>query len=206
MDDAANVAGNLITIVLLSVWWALLSMAPFSGSREAGKAERKGAGTQDAETPAAGAGPVLAGLRELDPQFDMEAFLGGARRAYETIVQAYALGDMEALRPLLSAEVLKAFADVRAARGERRETLDLSLVGIDSAEIASVEIGDEAVEVAVVFRAQIISVERSPAGAVIRGDPAAVVATADLWTFSRALPAKGAAWTLIATDEAAESP
>src|SRR5690606_6875971 len=57
----------------------------------------------------AGDGTPLAATRtdmaSLDRQFDAEAFLGGAKAAYEMIVTAYASGDRATRKPLLSDEV-----------------------------------------------------------------------------------------------------
>ena len=63
-----------------------------------------------AGAPEAPRGPVvdpaltaaIAGLKAREPNFDPHRFLEGARQAYETIVRAYAKGDRDALRPLLT--------------------------------------------------------------------------------------------------------
>ena len=64
-------------------------------------------------------------LREIakaDPSFDAGSFLKGAKIAYEAIVTAYARGDRETLRNLLSREVLDSFSSVISEResGGRR--------------------------------------------------------------------------------------
>ncbi len=51
-----------------------------------------------------------------DRSFDANHFITGARAAYEMIVTAYAEGDRETLRPLLSAEVMANFEQAMAAR------------------------------------------------------------------------------------------
>ena len=58
-------------------------------------------------------------LREIakaDPSFDTGSFLKGATIAYEAIVTAYARGDRETLRNLLSREVLDSFSSVISER------------------------------------------------------------------------------------------
>ena len=70
---------------------------------EAGAAARPGApGALDAVTLAS-----IAGLRARDPNFDPVRFLEGARQAQETIVRAYASGDRETLKPLLTPHVTR---------------------------------------------------------------------------------------------------
>src|ERR1700676_5045411 len=50
-------------------------------------------------------------IRNADPQFNVDVFLGGARAAFELIVHAFANGDTASLRPLLSDEVYEQFSD-----------------------------------------------------------------------------------------------
>ena len=82
-----------------------------------------------AGAPEAARGPVvdpaltaaIAGLKTRDPNFDPHRFLEGARQAYETIVRAYAKGDRDALRPLLTDKVMGSFeAGIAALDGAAR--------------------------------------------------------------------------------------
>ena len=72
--------------------------------------------------PAAAAGtpkgPLEAGLTQIavaDPRFDPQEFVSGARIAFELILTAFASGDREALKPLLSPEVYGNFDRVDPA-------------------------------------------------------------------------------------------
>lgn len=198
MNEAADVANNIPAVVLLSLWWAFLSTLDFLFTpAESEKPDRVPAKPPDDDA----ADPREAELRKLDPTVDRETFLSGAKRAYETVLNAYALGDLKTLRPLLSPEVLKAFADACALRQERQETLELTFIGLETARIAGIETASDAIETTVLFRALIVSVERSATGDVIGGNPAAVTLSADLWTFSQPVPAVGNAWIVVATDE-----
>ena len=51
-----------------------------------------------------------------DPSFDVEHFVVGARAAYELIVNAFAKGDREALRALLTPRVYDSYAAAITAR------------------------------------------------------------------------------------------
>ena len=62
---------------------------------------------------------VAAGIDRLakaDPAFNPQAFLDGARRAYETVLDAFAKGDLAALKGLLSRDVYEGFAKAIASR------------------------------------------------------------------------------------------
>lgn len=198
MDAVSEMVDTVVpSIVILSVWWAFLSTLEVLFSPHPLPGE---------ETPedggAAGAGEDrLAPLRAVDPGFDAETFLAGVRVVYETVLRAYARGDVEALRPLLSDEVLDIFAAACAGRAARGETLDLALAGIDGAEIAHVWVQPDATEIAVLFRARVARAERSASGDVVGGDPEVVVTAGDLWTFARPASSISDDWRVVATDE-----
>lgn len=204
MDQASEIAGNWPAIILLSLWWGVISVLDLlARQHDIGKPARPAPEPPGSGVPEVADDSRWAALRALDPGFDAGNFLAGAQRAYEAILLAYAQGNVEALRPLLSAAVLQAFAEACAARRERGETLELTFIGMRSAEIVATEASSGTMEITVRFRAEIVSVERTAAGGVLSGDPAAVVATADLWTFARPVSADRSAWILIATDSEA---
>ena len=198
MNETGDIVSNLPAIMLLSFWWAFLTTLDLI-FRPGGFGQAENAGTPaDAAKPSAD--PRLRELLALDPGFDAESFLRGARRAYEQIVLAYAAQDAGILRPLVSEEVLEAFLGAGAARRERGETMELTFVGIDSAAIETVEVAAEAARISVLFHAEVVAATRSSTGETVEGDPSAVTLVADLWTFARP-PADGdAPWTLVATD------
>lgn len=203
MNETADVANGLPAIILLSFWWAYLSMLQVL-TRQGDPTQRPDAGRQADKARAAEDEPDFPELRAADPDFRAAAFLQGACRAYEEVLRAYAAGDMKALQTLLSAEVFRAFADAFEARSRAEETLELTFVGFEVAEIASAEVRADAIEISVNFRAQVIQAERSVTGEVVRGDPGAITVVADRWTFSRSRPEPATSWILVATDEPRE--
>ena len=199
MNESADIASTIPAIILFSFWWAFLStlelLSRQSGSKNGDGLNPNGFGGKihavaEADSPE---------FREVDPEFDPRAFLAGACSAYEAILRAYARCEPEMLRRVLSAEVYQAFMEACDERAASGETLELTFIGIDKAEITHIERIPDAVEITVLFRAQIVCAERSAAGVVIGGDPIAVTTTADLWTFSRAGAAE---WLVVATDAA----
>lgn len=71
--------------------------------------------------PRSPVGQALTSIRAADPAFDPAAFLNGAEGAFRMIVQAFAAGDRETLRNLLSEELLRRLrpGDHRARTGGR---------------------------------------------------------------------------------------
>ncbi|MBX3530341.1 MAG: Tim44 domain-containing protein [Rhizobiaceae bacterium] len=200
MDDAGDIVSNLPAIMLLSFWWAFLSTLDLI-FRPGGFTESDADAAPPRADETAPADPRLRELLAFDPHFDTGAFLSGARRAYEEIVRHYASGDIEMLRPLLSADVLAVFAQACAARVQSGETLELTFIGIDEAEIVAARVTAQSIELEVRFRAEIVSALLARSGAVIEGDTSTVILTDERWTFARAPADDETRWTVIATDQ-----
>ncbi|HEX6980640.1 MAG TPA: Tim44/TimA family putative adaptor protein [Alphaproteobacteria bacterium] len=159
-----------------------------------------GEAATDVKIPAGS--PVEAGLTQIrvaDPNFDVSAFLEGARTAFELIVLAYSQGDTATLRPLLSDEVYDNFVSVIRARQNAKQTLETTLVGIRSADVTDARMEGRSAFVTVKFVSEQINALRDEEGKVIEGSPTEVATVTDVWTFSRNTRARDPNWTLVAT-------
>jgi predicted lipid-binding transport protein (Tim44 family) len=145
--------------------------------------------------------PVGAGLAQIkiaDHQFDPGPFVDGARAAYEMIVTAFALGDHQTLRNLLSDEVYDNFASAIEAREAASETLETTITTMKAADIVDAGLDGKIAEVTVKFVSDMISVSRDDDGEVIGGTSAEHEVT-DIWTFGRDTGSRDPNWTLVAT-------
>lgn len=158
---------------------------------------REGADVAPPADPALEA--VLAPLRAADPGFDAAEFVGGAKAAYEMVVTAFAAGDKDTLRPLLSREVFNDFAGAIDERGKRGETMETTFVGLRGANITETRVNNRIAEVTVKFESELISVTRDAQGHVIGGHANSVDQVTDIWTFARDTRSRDPNWTLIAT-------
>ncbi len=173
---------------------------------------RAGANTSTAEASTASIeerigtlpeGRALEPLRAIaaaDPSFETGAFLKGARAAYETIVTAYARGDRDTLRNLLSPEVYDSFNSVINEREAQGETTEFSFVGIDSATVIDALLDKQMAHVTVRFVSELVTAVRDRAGNVVEGDVKAVRKVTDIWTFARDVKSPNPNWHLVATD------
>jgi predicted lipid-binding transport protein (Tim44 family) len=131
--------------------------------------------------PAPLAAPSSNGLLEIqlaDRNFDTPKFLEGARSAYGQIVTAFAAGDRETLRPLLSPDVFAAFdAGITA-----RTTPASAFVKLHDARIVGSVLHGRTAEITIAFAAGFAS-----------GD------ITDVWTFERKLDSADPNWLLVAT-------
>ena len=151
------------------------------------------------------AGDVRRGLDEIraaDPKFDPVDFIGGARVAFEMILNAFAQGDTKALRPLLADQVYANFTGAIEERVRNKLKLETTLVGIVSADIVAAEMpkgGDEA-RVTMKFVSQQIDVTKDSEGRIVDGDPSEVATITDIWTFARSVKSRDPNWALVATE------
>jgi predicted lipid-binding transport protein (Tim44 family) len=146
---------------------------------------------------------VAAGLDAIaaaDPGFSPDGFLAGARSAYEMIVVAFAKGDRATLGNLLAPEVLDNFSGAIEARLARGETMETTVVSIDSAAFEDARLNGGTAQVTVRFAAKLISHTRDKAGLVTEGSADAVVDHLDVWTFSRDTRSRNPNWQLSATE------
>ncbi len=127
----------------------------------------------------------LLAIAKVDRNFDPEAFLTGAGRAYEMIVTAFAQGDRKTLKDLLSRDVFDGFVTAIGERDGRGEKVEQTFVGIKKSDIAGAEVQNGTALVTVRFVSELITALRGHDGDVISGDPQRVSDVTDVWTFSR---------------------
>jgi predicted lipid-binding transport protein (Tim44 family) len=147
--------------------------------------------------------PVANGLDAIvaaDPSFDGRGFVGGARAAYEMIVQAYAKGDRKTLKDLLAKEVYDGFAQAISDREARGETSETTFVSIDKADMIGAEMRGRHAHVTVSFASKLITATRDKAGVVVDGSAEKIADVNDIWTFARETSSRDPKWLLVATE------
>jgi len=144
-------------------------------------------------------GDGIRAIREHDPSFSADEFVGGAGMAFEMILNAYADGDTKTLKNLLSSEVFAGFEQAIAERNSEGQTLQETLVGITKAEVVEAYMDGRDANVTVKFVSEQISALLDSDGTVIDGDPAKVVEATDFWTFSRPTKSRNPNWMLVGT-------
>lgn len=173
---------------------APLPGAPPAEDFSAAQAEDRWKGVADKESAAASG---LDAIAAADPRFEGRAFLEGARRAYEIIVTAFAKGDRDTLRPLLSKDVFDGFAGEITRRDAAGETMETAIVAIDAALVDAARAAPRLNEITVRFAVRLMTVLKDKAGETIEGGHTAPVE--ELWTFARDPRAADPNWKLVAT-------
>jgi predicted lipid-binding transport protein (Tim44 family) len=147
--------------------------------------------------------PVAAGLEKLaaaDKQFNVSAFLEGAKVAYEMIILAFGQGDRAALKDLVSKDVFDSFSRAIEQRDKAGETLEQKFVSIDRADILAADMRGRKASITVRFVSELITTTRNKAGEVVGGDPKQIDETTDVWTFERDTSSRDPNWKLVATE------
>ena len=147
-------------------------------------------------------GPAASGLTQVklaDRTFEPAGFVLGSRKAFEMVVAAFAAGNRDQLRTLLSNEVFDNFSAAIDAREKNGETLETKLVRIASADIVDAELRDRTAFVTVKFVTEQINVTRDKAGNVVEGDPDQASDVTDIWTFGRNTQSRDPNWALVET-------
>lgn len=103
---------------------------------------------------AGGSSEGVAAITRADPNFEAGYFVQGARAAYELIVGAFAKGDRDALRGLLTPRVYESYAAAIATREEKGGD-GPELVRLKSAEIVDAELSGDTARVTVKFEAEL---------------------------------------------------
>lgn len=129
------------------------------------------------------AGEGLMAIVRADPNFDVEHFTTGAKSAYELIIAAYARGDRDALKPLLTPRVFDSYSAAITARAEKNDP-GPELVRLKSADIVDANLTGSVARVTVKFEAELAD------GAVGVRD------AREKWTFERDVRAGDPNWRL----------
>jgi predicted lipid-binding transport protein (Tim44 family) len=149
--------------------------------------------------------PTWAGLDSIaaaDPNFAIKPFADGAKAAYEMIVTAFAEGNREVLRNLLSPGVFEGFAGSLDEREKRGEKITTTFVSIDKVAIEEAALRGKTAEIKLHYTSQMITATHDQTGKVIDGSADRVVQVDDIWTFVRDTSSRDPNWKLAATETA----
>ena len=150
---------------------------------------------EEAAVPEAATG--LAALKQRDPSFDVAGFLQGARSAYEMIVIAFAKGDRETLKGLLTPGVYKTFEGVISQRESEGRSETAEFLQSPRADLEDVAVERNMARVKVRFLAEFRSRSSGPEGEAVDDRR-----TAEIWTFERDVTSRDPNWALAQVEPA----
>ena len=134
--------------------------------------------------------------------FDQEAkenFLKGAKIAYETIIIAFASGNLKNIRALLGKKVFDQFSEAVKVRENEGHISETTFIGVNSASIKEHKKINNILEVTVDFVSEIISCVKDKNNKILSGDPDKIKKVFDTWKFSKDARSNNLNWLLIDT-------
>jgi predicted lipid-binding transport protein (Tim44 family) len=146
-------------------------------------------------------GQALARIVAVDGSFDPQRFLDGAQSAFGMIVQAFAAGDRQTLRALLTDDTYVGFEQAIAGRERAGETQRTEIRAFHELAIEGADLRGSTADVTVRFVTDQINITTGPGNEVTAGSDA-VTEIIDIWTFQRDLRSGDPTWRLIATGSA----
>ena len=130
---------------------------------------------------------------------EKEAFLKGAKIAYETVITNFASGNLKSIKYLLDKKVFDQFKEALKERENKGHMSQTTFVGIDSASIKEHNKINSILEVNVDFVSEIISCVKDKDNKILSGDPGKVKKVFDTWKFKKDLRSNNPNWLLIDT-------
>ncbi|GJL86277.1 MAG: hypothetical protein DHS20C02_20520 [Micavibrio sp.] len=141
----------------------------------------------------------LLDISKVDKKFDISHFLTGAPDAFAYIVEAFAQGDKETLKNLLTEGVYKAFEGAIDEREKRGETAITEIHAIKKAEVIEARQEGKTAFITLRFTADETSVVKDSDGEILEGHPDKVTQMRDVWTFGREVNSKDPRWLVYET-------
>jgi len=149
------------------------------------------------------AAKALSAMKQAEPAFSVNEFMGGARGAYEMILMAFEKGQIDGVRPFLSDDVEVTFAGAIEAREREGLTVEATFVGVRELVLhdATFDSVSRTGEITMRFTGELTSVVRNKAGVVVEGSPTEIKRQRDTWSFARKMGVDDPNWQLVATGD-----
>ncbi|SFB04647.1 Predicted lipid-binding transport protein, Tim44 family [Poseidonocella pacifica] len=148
-------------------------------------------------------GKALAAMKRVEPSFSVSDFLGGARSAYEMILMGFERGDVESLRPFVSADIYNSFSQAVAAREAQGLSVEAQFIGVRETALVDANFDESSSEgeITVRFTGEMTSAVRNESGEIVEGSTTEIKRQKDVWTFARSFGSDDPNWQLVATGE-----
>ena len=126
---------------------------------------------------------------------DKKEFLKGAEIAYETILTAFAKGEVKKFKNLLTSTMSKNFSGAIDSRNKENIKSEFTFIGIKESSVEKYEKVKDDLSATVKFVAEVISVKKKD-DKIIEGNPDKIKFVTDIWKFTRNINNKSPNWYL----------
>jgi predicted lipid-binding transport protein (Tim44 family) len=151
------------------------------------------------DDPHFSSGEGVEAIVKADPHFSQQSFLQGAENAYRMILENFASGDMDKLKPLLGYDMAASFSEAIHDRRKAGEDLSISLVELSRIDLLRAWVSEGVASIIVEYHSTQIRVLRDEAGVIIDGESEEPETFIDQWTFERDVTTDSPIWLLTET-------
>ena len=127
---------------------------------------------------------------------EKKEFLKGAEIAYETILTAFANGEVKKLMDLLTPTMNNNFSDAIEARNSEKIKSEFTFIGIKESSVEKYEKANDILFATVRFVAEVISVKKDKDDKIIEGNPDKIKFVTDVWKFTKNIKKNNPNWYL----------
>lgn len=144
---------------------------------------------------------ALIKIKEIENNFSLTEFLGGAGSAYEMILMAFQSGKISLVETFLSADVKENFDKAIQDREQKGLSIEADFIGLRDTAVKNISfsVRDRVAEISVSFLADIKSVVKNNKGETIEGEEVDTKKQFDVWVFSREIGSDNPNWILVET-------
>ena len=139
--------------------------------------------------------PIKQNLETLEGK-DKKEFLKGAELAYESILTAFANGEVKKLRGLLTESMNNNFSGAIDTRNKGNIKSEFTFIGIKKSSVEKYEKVKDDLFATVKFAAEVISVKKDKDNKIIEGNPDKIKFVADVWKFTKNIKKNSPNWYL----------
>ena len=127
---------------------------------------------------------------------DKKEFLQGAEIAYETILTAFAKGEVKKLKILLTSRMNENFSGAIEVRNKENIKSEFTFIGIKESSVEKYEKVKDDLFASVKFVAEVISVKKDKDNNIIEGSPDKIKFVTDIWKFTKNIKNDSPNWYL----------
>jgi len=127
---------------------------------------------------------------------DKKEFLSGAEIAYETILTAFAKGEVRKLKNLLTSTMNDNFSSAIDARNKENIKSEFTFIGIKESSVERYEKIKDDLFANVKFVAEVISVKKDKDNNIIEGSADKIKFVTDIWKFTKNIKSNSPNWYL----------
>ncbi len=126
-------------------------------------------------------------------------FINGAKSAFEMVIKAFSVGDLETLKFLLSEKIYQNFEQAISQRKASGKVLVSNIISVENAEIISALMIENKVSIVVKITSKQINYVSDHQGEVIEGGKNEINELTDVWTFTKDITSQDPNWIIVST-------